>query len=71
LIKNEKNSGKKDGVHPTALGYRFIAQNVYNFLVENKLLKPNQGIICFGDSITRGGGQGANYPTYLDELITN
>lgn len=69
LIKNKKNSGRKDGVHPTALGYRFIAQHVYHFLKENKLLKQNQNIICFGDSITRGGGQGANYPTYLDELI--
>ena len=71
LIRNKKNSGKEDGVHPTALGYRFIAQNVYNFLVENNLLKSNQNIICFGDSITRGGGQGANYPAYLSELIDN
>ncbi|CAH8283491.1 lysophospholipase L1-like esterase [Mariniflexile fucanivorans] len=69
LIRNEKNSGKKDGVHPTALGYRFIAQNVYHFLKEHELLKPNQNIICFGDSITRGGGEGANYPAYLNELI--
>lgn len=69
LIKNEKNSRRKDGVHPTALGYRFIAQNVYHFLKENQLLKANQKIICFGDSITRGGGQGSNYPTYLSELI--
>ncbi|KAA5825193.1 hypothetical protein FPF71_08355 [Algibacter amylolyticus] len=69
LIRNMKNSGKEDGVHPTALGYRFIAHHVYDFLTHNKLLKPNQNIICFGDSITRGGGQGANYPTYLNTLI--
>lgn len=69
LIKNEKNSGKKDGVHPTALGYLFMAQHVSRFLKENKLLKPNQSVICFGDSITRGGAQGANYPAYLNELI--
>ncbi|MEP3837809.1 MAG: GDSL-type esterase/lipase family protein [Algibacter sp.] len=69
LIKNEKNSGKKDGVHPTALGYRFIAQNVYYFLNESELLKSNKSIICFGDSITRGGGKGENYPAYLNELI--
>jgi len=68
LIKNEKNSNKKDGVHPTALGYRFIAQHVYQFLTENKLLKPNGTIVCFGDSITRGDKRG-NYPTYLNELI--
>ncbi len=69
FIKNEKNSEKKDGVHPTALGYRFIAQNVYQFLKANHLLKPDQNIMCFGDSITRGDGGGANYPTYLNELL--
>lgn len=69
FIRNQKNSGKKDGVHPTALGYRFIAQNVFHFLKENELLKPNQNIICFGDSITRGGREGGNYPAYLDALI--
>jgi lysophospholipase L1-like esterase len=69
FIKNLKNSGKGDGVHPTSLGYRFIAQNVYYFLKENGLLKPRQKIICFGDSITKGGKDGANYPSYLSELI--
>ncbi|MBP1841247.1 SGNH/GDSL hydrolase family protein [Formosa algae] len=69
FIKNEKNSGKQDGVHPTALGYRFIAEQVFKFLKSNELLKPNQRIICFGDSITRGGGQGVNYPSYLNELL--
>ena len=70
LIRNEKNSRKKDGVHPTALGYRFIAENVHFFLKENRLLKPNPNIICFGDSITKGSNQGENYPTYLNELIS-
>lgn len=70
LIKNEKNSGKKDGVHPTALGYRFIAQHVYQFLKENQLLKTNGTIICFGDSITRGDAKGMNYPAYLSGLVT-
>ncbi|MCM4156959.1 GDSL-type esterase/lipase family protein [Gramella sp. AN32] len=69
LIQNEKNSRKKDGVHPTALGYRFIAQHVYQFLVENNLLKKDQKIICFGDSITKGSTKAANYPAYLNELI--
>lgn len=69
FIKNEKNSGSKDGVHPTALGYRFIAHNVYYFLLENNLLSSNQQIICFGDSITRGGTKGESYPAYLNELI--
>lgn len=69
FIKNQKNSQRKDGVHPTALGYRFIAQNVYQFLKENNLLESKTKIICFGDSITRGGGNGANYPMYLNDLI--
>ncbi len=70
LIRNVKNSGKADGVHPTALGYRLMAQNVYHFLKENKLIEEGKKIICFGDSITRGGGKGANYPAYLGELIS-
>ncbi|CDF79572.1 GDSL-like lipase/acylhydrolase family protein [Formosa agariphila KMM 3901] len=69
MIRNVKNSGKKDGVHPTALGYRFIAEHVYYYLKVHQLLKDDQKIICFGDSITRGGGQGANYPAYLNALI--
>ena len=71
LIRNVKNSGKTDGVHPTALGYRFIAENVYHFLKENKLIGEAKKIICYGDSITRGGGNGANYPAYLGELISD
>lgn len=70
LIRNVKNSGKSDGVHPTALGYRFIAKNVYHFLKEHKLIGEGKKIICFGDSITRGGGNDANYPAYLRELIS-
>ena len=69
FIKNVKNSGKGDGVHPTALGYRFIAQNIHHFLKEKGLLNPGQKIICFGDSITKGGKDGANYPSYLGEFI--
>lgn len=69
FIKNEKNSGKTDGVHPTAFGYQFIAKNVFQFLEENDLIKPNKKIICFGDSITRGDAHGKNYPSYLNALI--
>lgn len=67
FIRNEMNSHKKDGVHPTSLGYRFIAQQVAHFLEAHHLPKTN--IICFGDSITRGGEKGANYPAYLNDLI--
>ncbi|WP_052823336.1 SGNH/GDSL hydrolase family protein [Neotamlana sedimentorum] len=69
FIKNEKNSGKKDGVHPTAFGYQFIAQNVFQFLSEHNLIDGNNKIICFGDSITRGNAKGKNYPSFLNKLL--
>ncbi|MFY0652434.1 MAG: esterase [Cyclobacteriaceae bacterium] len=69
FIKNPQNSGKTDGVHPTALGYRFIAENIFFFLKENKLLKPDIKIVCFGDSITKGSGATVNYPSYLADRI--
>lgn len=62
FFRNQKNSKVHDGVHPTILGYNFIGETVFYFLKEHYLLKPNQKIICFGDSITRGGG--ANDETY-------
>jgi len=67
LIKNETNSNKTDGIHPTPDGYRVIAVAVYTFLVQNQLLKNR--IVCFGDSITLGDGNGQNYPTYLQQLV--
>lgn len=76
FIKNERNSGVRDGVHPTSLGYRFIAEIVFDYLKSNTLLKEDQKVICFGDSITRGGGTkksnsilNRNYPAILSELI--
>ena len=60
-------------MHPTPLGYRFIAESVYQFLKEKGLLKPGWKIICFGDSITRGGGSKNknNYPSYLSQLVND
>lgn len=75
-FRNEKNSGAKDGVHPTSLGYRFIAETVFECLKEKRILEEHLKIICFGDSITYGSGvknggtvEGENYPAVLLSLI--
>lgn len=71
LLQNEANAGKTDGIHPTPNGYRFMALSVYDYIVDNKL--PKQGIVCFGDSITKGDGSadGKSYPGYLNKLLTH
>jgi len=69
FFKNLKNSDTRDGVHPTDLGYQFIGTSVFYFLKENNLLTTNVKIICFGDSITRGGGKENTYPVILQKLI--
>lgn len=78
FIKNERNSGRKDGVHPTPLGYRFIAQVVFEYLKSESLLRKDQKIICFGDSITNGNGEKgvvtgkeSDYPSVLFSLIAS
>ena len=72
FFRNQLNSGVSDGVHPTSLGYNFIATAAYQCLKANGLLTENSKIICFGDSITNGAGskgggttEGENYPSYL------
>lgn len=77
-IRNVKNSGTKDGVHPTPIGYKFIADTVFKYLKENNLLNKYQTIICFGDSITKGAGAkgagtitGENYPSFLNTMMIN
>lgn len=74
LIRNEKNTGVKDGVHPTPRGYHVIAESIFNFLKEEG--RSYNKIICFGDSITFGAfalGQGTNkgktYPAVLRRLL--
>lgn len=74
LIRNELNSGRIDGVHPTAAGYQLIAKSIYTFLKDKD--KNYQKIICFGDSITfgayvRGEGttRGETYPAVLKRLL--
>lgn len=77
-IRNPKNSNAKDGVHPTPLGYKFIAEELYNFLSKEGLVHKYTKIICFGDSITKGSGAkgggtvtGENYPSFLNKMINN
>lgn len=70
FFKNSKNSNKRDGVHPTDLGYQFIGETVFYFLKEHQLLEKNQKIICFGDSITNGNRtRGETYPVTLQNKI--
>ncbi len=72
LLVNSKNSSVDDGVHPTANGYKIIGDYFYQKLKENKLLRRNMVIVCFGDSITygafmpgRGTSEGDTYPAVL------
>ncbi|UYQ92494.1 SGNH/GDSL hydrolase family protein [Chitinophaga horti] len=69
LIMNEANSNKTDGVHPTADGYRLIGVSVYDYITYHQL--PTSKIVCFGDSITNGGGgvEGTSYPANLKRLL--
>ncbi|QWX84983.1 hypothetical protein H0I23_04925 [Cellulophaga sp. HaHaR_3_176] len=76
VIRNEKNSDRKDGVHLTALGYKMLTQSIFTALKSNDLLQENQKIICFGDSLTFGAGLkmggaviGESYPSVLQKLI--
>lgn len=70
LIRNEANSNITDGIHPTSNGLRFIALSIYDYIVYNGF--PKNGIVCFGDSITKGDGSddGESYPGYLNKLLT-
>lgn len=77
-IRNPKNSGARDGVHPTGDGYKLIATTIFNFMKENKLLFKNVRVVCFGDSITfgaytKGAGttKGETYPAYLLTMIND
>jgi len=69
LLQNMANSNKRDGIHPTAMGYRFIGLAVYDYIVDHNL--PKTQIVCFGDSITKGDGtlDRDSYPAYLQQLL--
>lgn len=72
FIRNMKNSNHKDGVHLTIIGYKLLATTVFEELKNRKLLKKNQKIICFGDSLTNGSGviKENAYPAVLNKLIS-
>jgi lysophospholipase L1-like esterase len=74
LLRNLANSGVADGVHPTAAGYRLIAEVMHQAIREHRL--PTATIVCFGDSITFGAAMpgagtanGSTYPARLAELF--
>ena len=67
LLKNLANSNKRDGIHPTPNGYRFIALSIYDYIINNKI--PFHKTVCFGDSITKGDKE--NYPDFLKKLLTS
>jgi lysophospholipase L1-like esterase len=69
LIVNVANSNKDDGIHPTPDGYRTIAVAVYEKLIT--INAPYKRLVCFGDSITNGGGglEGFSYPARLKKLL--
>ena len=72
-IQNEANSGRRDGVHPTAVGYKAIAEAVYQSLAIRSVAPAR--IICLGDSITFGAGARTketddSYPARLSALLS-
>ncbi|WP_165441638.1 FAD-dependent oxidoreductase [Rubinisphaera italica] len=69
------NSGTRNGNHPTAQGYRFLADEVAQGL--RGRVKMGEEIACFGDSLTHGSqmkGQGTateqTYPAYLHRMLS-
>jgi len=73
-IRNERNSGKADGVHPTATGYGKMADAIA-LEVGQLRLAPGATIVCLGDSITYGSGvagaggvTGESYPARLQSM---
>ncbi|MBR4675544.1 MAG: hypothetical protein IKP00_13860 [Victivallales bacterium] len=74
LIRNEANLRSKDGVHPSAEGYRLLARLVADAIKAHRL--PIDCIACCGDSITYGAhmnGQGTTtgetYPAFLRTIL--
>ena len=74
LIRNEANSGSRDGVHPTPEGYRVLATAVFQ-AIRSEGWAPKR-VVCFGDSITFGAhvegagtATGETYPAFLLRLL--
>ena len=73
-IRNPANSRARDGVHPTAEGYRAMAEAIFAAIRKHAL--PCERIVCLGDSITYGAGvggagtaEGQTYPACLARLL--
>lgn len=74
LLQNAANSGRRDGVHPTAEGYRILATAAFQTICAQGI-RPKT-IVCFGDSITFGAhvegagtATGKTYPAFLQRLM--
>ena len=73
-IRNPANSRARDGVHPTAEGYRAMAETLFAAIRRHRL--PAERLVCLGDSITFGAGvkgagtaEGETYPACLARLL--
>lgn len=62
-----------DGLHPNKLGAQTIAQTIYDTLVVEDLVSPNNRLVLIGDSITEGGTAfvqaTAQYRPWLAKLL--
>ena len=74
LLRNPVNEKSADGVHPTAEGYRLLAQAIADMIKQHKL--PHRRIACLGDSITYGAHMtgagsvaGDTYPGQLAGML--
>ena len=74
MIRNLANAASDDGVHPTAAGYKALAQALAKEIRDRKL--PAERTVCLGDSITFGSAMtgagtatGDCYPGQLAKLL--
>ena len=74
FLRNEANSGRRDGLHLTSPGYAAVAAAFYSQIDRHHL--PHGSVVCYGDSLTygvyvRGKGkalpfpEGETYPSHL------
>jgi len=73
-LRNAANSGRRDGVHPTADAYRAMAGWIAEAITAHHL--PASRVVCLGDSITLGAGvkgegtvEGESYPAQLRFIL--
>lgn len=66
VLRNEANSGVRDGVHLTPEGYERLAQLIAEKIIAAEV--DTSKIVCFGDSLTKGS-EAANYPAFLRKIL--